>query len=155
MEWGKDIWAQLHFKKKDNPMSFMIDRFAPFQFSAFPTSVAPLSEKEEFEAKGRDLALANRVPLMQRLRLALLRMLPADRSRNAVARQRERQLLGEIKRLEELSSHLLSDIGYRRTSSGDYVLDIATSGKRQAADTPPGSNQFQPANAQRAALSAA
>ncbi len=132
-------------------MSYMISRFAPFQFASALTSVTPPSEMEEFATKARALAKDNRLPLMRRIRAALGRLLPAGPSAIVAARQSERHLLLEIKRLEMLSSHLVSDIGYMRTASGDYVLETTASGKRPAPDTSTASVGSRPANTQIAA----
>ena len=136
-------------------MNTLLPLFAHFSFSSFPTPSAPCSEAEEFQAKAREIARAKRMPLMQRIRSALLHLLPAGLSAIVTARRGERHLRREIKRLEELSSHLLSDIGYRRTLSGDYVLDKTISGKPSVADTSPVSSHSCPDDAQIDARKAA
>ena len=136
-------------------MNTLLPLFAQFSFSSFPTPGAPPSEMEEFKAKACEIARAKRTPLMQCIRSALLHLLPAGLSAIVTARRNERQLRREIKRLEELSSHLLSDIGYRRTYLGDYVLDKTINGKRPVADTSPVSSHSCPDDAQLAAQKAA
>ena len=101
------------------------------------------------------LGVAFYAKLVQRIRSALVHLLPAGLSAIVTARRNERHLRREIKRLEELSSHLLSDIGYRRTLLGDYVLDKTISGKPSVADTSPVSRHSCPDDAQLAARKAA
>ena len=136
-------------------MNTLLPLFAQFSFSSFPTSSAPCSETEEFQAKAREIARAKRMPLMQRIRSALVHLLPAGLSAIVTAHRNERHLRLEIKRLEELSSHLLSDIGYMRTLSGDYVLEKTISEKRPVAATSPVSSHSRPDDARLAARKAA
>lgn len=57
--------------------------------------------------------------LLSRLRdVPLLRWAGA-----AAARREERRLLAEIRRLEELSPHLLGDIGVRQIARDSYVIE--------------------------------
>lgn len=136
-------------------MNLLIPLFAHCSFSSFPTPGAPRSETEEFKAKARAIARSKRLPLMRRIRSALLHLLPAGLSAIVTARRNARHLRLEIRRLEELSSHLLSDIGYMRTWSGDYVLDKTVSGKPPVADTLPVSSHSRPADARLSARKAA
>lgn len=130
-------------------MNNLIPLFAAFTLSSYPNPKPgiPCSEREQFKAKAREIARGNRLPLKRRIRSALLHLLPAGLSAIVTSRQNERHLLLEFKRLEELSSHLLLDIGYRRTLSGEYVLDTSLNGKASDADPSPAPCLSHPADA--------
>ena len=132
-------------------MNALLPLFAQFPFSSFPTPSAPCSETEEFEAKAREIARAKRRPLMQRIRSALAHLLPAGLSAIVIAHRNDQHLRLEIRRLEELSSHLLSDIGYMRTLSGDYVLEKTIGGKGPVAVASPVSSHSCPDDTELAA----
>ncbi len=88
-------------------------------------STAPDVAGQSFAIPGGGRDRAPRLAAFDQLRRVMADFLRAQFSTARVQRQEQRLLQNEIRRLEQLSPHLLDDIGVRQVGPGGYVIDDA------------------------------